>query len=65
MKAKPGQFLHVLCGGDTYLRRPISICDVIENRLVRFIFEVRGKGTKELARAKEADRLGYFRSFGK
>ena len=29
MKAKAGQFLHVLCGGDSYLSRPICICDVI------------------------------------
>lgn len=21
-QAKPGQFLHILCGGDAYLRRP-------------------------------------------
>lgn len=47
--AKPGQFIHVLCGGNTYLRRPISICDVINGRFIRFIFEVRGEGTQSLA----------------
>ncbi len=47
-KAKAGQFLHILCGGDAYLRRPISICDVSGDN-VRFIFEVRGKGTAALA----------------
>lgn len=50
MNAKAGQFLHILCGGDTYLRRPISICDVIEKRYLRFVFEVRGAGTKELSK---------------
>lgn len=37
---------------------------MIENRLVRFIFEVRGKGTKELARAKEGDRLDILGPLG-
>ena len=44
----PGQFLHILCGGNSFLRRPISICDVSKNSL-RFIFEIRGEGTKALA----------------
>ena len=34
-----GQFLHIEFGGDTFLRRPISICDT-DNDTVRFIFEV-------------------------
>lgn len=44
-----GQFLHIDCGEGTFLRRPISICDV-EGENVRFIFEVKGKGTQDLAR---------------
>ena len=28
--AKAGQFLHILCGGNAYLRSPISICEVID-----------------------------------
>lgn len=63
-KAKPGQFVHVLCGGDTFLRRPISICDVTENRYVRFIFEVRGKGTQNLADAEEGDKLDILGPLG-
>lgn len=47
--AAPGQFLHILCGGDSYLRRPISICDVIGNRLLRFVFFVKGKGTEAIS----------------
>lgn len=62
--AKPGQFVHVLCGNDTFLRRPISICDVIDNRYVRFIFEIRGKGTQRLADAKIGDRLDILGPLG-
>ena len=50
----PGQFLHILCGGNSFLRRPISICDVSKNSL-RFIFETRGEGTKALAEKNVGD----------
>lgn len=48
-EAKPGQFLHIQCGDTTSmpLRRPISICDV-QGDSVRFIYEVKGRGTKSL-----------------
>ena len=49
-----GKFLHILCGGSAFLRRPISICDVYEDK-VRFIFEVKGEGTKALAGLKVGD----------
>ena len=52
--AKAGQFIHISCEGDTFLRRPISICEIFDNKL-RFIFEVRGKGTKLLAEKNEGD----------
>jgi len=53
-EAKPGQFLHIKCGDTTAmtLRRPISICDV-EGDVIRFIFEVKGKGTQALFASKE------------
>lgn len=63
-KAKAGQFLHVLCGGSSYLRRPISICDVIGKNLIRFIFEVRGEGTRELAKRKPGDQLDILGPLG-
>jgi dihydroorotate dehydrogenase electron transfer subunit len=50
----PGQFLHILCGGNSFLRRPISICDVSKSTL-RFIFEIRGEGTAALAQKEEGD----------
>ncbi len=64
IKAKCGQFVHVLCGGESYLRRPISICDIIDNRLVRFIFEVRGIGTKALSCAEAGDILDILGPLG-
>lgn len=52
--AEIGQFLHIQCGGNTFLRRPISICDTGDTT-VRFAFQVKGEGTKELARHKVGD----------
>lgn len=63
-QAKAGQFLHILCGGDAYLRRPISICDITENRYLRFIFETRGEGTKSLAERSVGDRLDILGPLG-
>ena len=59
-EAKPGQFLHIQCGDTTSmpLRRPISICDV-QGDSVRFIYEVKGRGTKSLQQQSgELDILG-------
>ena len=56
-EAQCGQFLHINCGDSTFLRRPISICDA-ENGKVRFIFEVKGKGTEELAKKEVGDSSG-------
>jgi len=62
--AQPGQFLHIKCGGTTYLRRPISICDAYENKL-RFIFEVRGGGTRELANVKAGETIDILGPLGR
>ncbi len=48
-QAQIGQFLHITCGGSTFLRRPISICDTDGSNTVRFAFQVKGEGTKLLA----------------
>ncbi len=63
-QAKAGQFLHILCGGDAYLRRPISICDVTEGKYLRFIFEVRGEGTKSLAEKKVGEGIDILGPLG-
>ena len=44
---KPGQFINILVEGFT-LRRPISICE-IKNKMLRIVFNVKGKGTKEMS----------------
>lgn len=64
-KAVPGQFVHVLCGGDTYLRRPISICETMDGEFVRFIFEVRGEGTKMLAQKQKGDIIDVLGPLGR
>lgn len=47
--ARAGQFVNIRVDGFT-LRRPISICSIDrEKGTIRIVFEVRGKGTAELA----------------
>lgn len=53
-QAKPGQFLNISCGEARLLRRPISICDCVGERL-RIVFAVHGEGTKWLAERKTGD----------
>ncbi len=62
----PGQFLGVKpgLGPDPMLRRPLSVADVAGNRL-RLIFQVRGRGTEMLARAKPGDYLDVLGPLGK
>ncbi len=63
-KTKPGQFLHILCGGDTYLRRPISVCEVIDKKSIRFVFQVKGKGTEALLSKNEGDMIDILGPLG-
>jgi len=63
LPAKPGQFIHILCGDGVLLRRPVSICDSGDNWL-RFIFAVKGEGTKRLALKKEGDVLDIIGPLG-
>lgn len=58
-----GQFLHINCGEGTFLRRPISICDA-GNGEVRFIFEVKGKGTSDLAKKETGDYIDIMGPLG-
>ena len=53
-EARAGQFLHILCDGKTFLRRPISICDICGGE-IRFVFEVKGAGTYELSKKECGD----------
>jgi dihydroorotate dehydrogenase electron transfer subunit len=65
-KARPGQFFNVRVhdGPDPLLRRPISVCDVVEARL-RFVFRVVGRGTALLARVRVGERLSVLGPLGR
>ena len=58
-----GQFLHINCGDGTFLRRPISICDAYDGK-VRFIFEVKGQGTKDLSKKETGDMIDIIGPLG-
>lgn len=56
-QAAPGQFVALYCtDGSRLLPRPISICDVDEERQkLRLVFRLAGEGTKELAATRVFD----------
>jgi dihydroorotate dehydrogenase electron transfer subunit len=58
-----GQFLHIDCGEGTLLRRPISICDA-DGENVRFVFEVKGAGTRDLAAMEIGDTIDIMGPLG-
>ncbi len=63
--AKPGQFAHIYVPGRT-LRRPISICDIDrENGTLRFVFQIRGAGTADLANFEVGDTLDILAPLGR
>ncbi len=47
----PGQFINIKLDG-LYLRRPISVCDCVENRIT-IIYKVVGKGTEQMSKLTE------------
>ena len=54
--ARPGQFAMLKCEGGAFLRRPLSIHRINEDKTqVAFLFAVIGKGTDWLSRAKPGD----------
>ena len=61
--ARPGQFIHIKCGEERLLRRPISICDV-GNGVLRIVFEVKGEGTKWLLDRDMGDSLDVIGPLG-
>lgn len=64
----PGQFLHIQCGAERLLRRPISVCtclsEPVDEDLVTIVFEVRGEGTAWLAQRREGDTLDVLGMLG-
>ncbi|MCL6471612.1 MAG: dihydroorotate dehydrogenase electron transfer subunit [Firmicutes bacterium] len=66
-QAKPGQFVHVLCGepNDSFiLRRPFSIHRVVPGRAFEILFQVKGRGTEALSKVKIHDSLDVIGPLG-
>ncbi|MFC1964369.1 dihydroorotate dehydrogenase electron transfer subunit, partial [Chloroflexota bacterium] len=61
--AKPGQFVMVDCGEETFLHRPFSIHRVDGDKLA-LLFNVVGKGTAWLAERKPGDQVDIFGPLG-
>ena len=61
--AKPGQFVHVKCGGLT-LRRPISIAGAKDGN-IRICYDVRGEGTAWLSGLKSGGKIDINGPLGK
>ncbi len=64
MDAQPGQFLHIKCGDDMLLRRPISICDA-DDETMRLVIENVGVGSHWLVDRKPGDVLDVLGPLGK
>lgn len=63
-KAVPGQFAQIRLPGHT-LRRPISICGIDKDAgTLRFVFQIRGQGTAELAEFHEGDNVEILAPLG-
>lgn len=63
--AVAGQFVNVIADGFT-LRRPISICGIDKEKgTLRIVFEVRGKGTKQIATKNEGELIDILGPLGK
>ena len=64
LTALPGQFAQIYLPGHT-LRRPISICGIDrEQGTLRFVFQIRGQGTAELAAFRPGDALELLAPLG-
>lgn len=62
-QAGPGQFVNIRCGEGLLLRRPISVCDVEEDRLT-VVFQVKGAGTQWLSQRQAGDTLDLLGPLG-
>ena len=59
---KPGQFVNIRLDG-LYLRRPISVCES-EAGALTIIYKVVGKGTEQMSRMKEREKLDVLTGLG-
>jgi dihydroorotate dehydrogenase electron transfer subunit len=62
-EARPGQFVMVACGGDTFLPRPFSLHRV-DGKQAALLFKVVGKGTLWLSQRKKGETLDIFGPLG-
>ena len=63
-EAQAGQFANITAPNFT-LRRPISICGIDKQRgTLRFVFEVRGKGTEAISELQKGDNLDVIAPLG-
>lgn len=63
--ARPGQFLHIRCGEDTFLRRPISVADADPaDGTVTLLIRRIGRGTDWLAGRRPGERLDVIGPLG-
>ncbi len=63
-RAYAGQFVHIRCDGFT-LRRPISICGIDKEKgTIRIVFEIRGAGTREIAKINEGELIDVLGPLG-
>ena len=58
-----GQFGDILVGGTHLLRRPIAICKV-EKNLVTYCYQLKGEGTRELAKMEAGTRVSVLMPLG-
>jgi len=62
-ESAPGQFLHIKCGEERLLRRPISICSVRGDD-INFVFEVKGEGTRWLSERPPGQQINVLGPLG-
>ena len=62
-EARAGQFVHIECGCGSLLRRPVSICRVDGDKL-KFVFEVKGEGTRWLSGQEPGQTLSILGPLG-
>ncbi len=59
---KPGQFINIKLDG-LFLRRPISVCDY-DDKHIKIIYKVVGKGTEQLAEMQPGETLDVLTGLG-
>ncbi len=59
---RPGQFINIKLDG-LFLRRPISVCDY-DDKHIKIIYKIVGKGTEQLAEMKAGETLDVLTGLG-